>query len=105
MSSNNKVLITFLGNIDYDTRCHNLYNTLKVNGFDVSFTGFDWLTQDFNPVQGKITIHKLQKRFLSLSFYFKFIWHVKFALFSSRASIFFAEVFSISIDLPNCVWV
>ena len=91
MSSNNKVLITFLGNIDYDTRCHNLYNTLKVNGFDVSFTGFDWLTQDFNPVQGKITIHKLQKRFLSLSFYFKFIWHVKFALFSSRASIFFAE--------------
>jgi len=91
MSSNKKVLITFLGNIDYDTRCHNLYNTLKVNGFDVSFTGFDWLTQDFNPVQGKITIHKLQKRFLSLSFYFKFIWHVKFALFSSRASIFFAE--------------
>jgi len=91
MSSNKKVLITFLGNIDYDTRCYNLYNSLKVNGFDVSFTGFDWLTKDFKPVQGKITIHKLQKGFLSLSFYLKFIWHIKLALFSSRASIFFAE--------------
>ena len=91
MSSNKKVLITFLGNIDYDTRCSNLYNTLKVNGFDVSFTGFDWLTQNFQPLRGKITIHKLKKGFLSLSFYLKFIWHIKLALFSSRASIFFAE--------------
>ena len=91
MSSNKKVLITFLGNIQYDTRCYNLYNTLKVNGFDVSFTGFDWLTQNFKPVRGEITIHKLQKGFLSLSFYLKFIWHIKLALFSSRASIFFAE--------------
>jgi len=91
MSSNKKVLITFLGNIDYDTRCHNLYNTLMANGFYVSFTGFDWLTKDFKSVQGEITIHKLQKGFLSLSFYLKFIWHIKLALFSSRAKIFFAE--------------
>jgi glycosyltransferase involved in cell wall biosynthesis len=91
MPSIKKVLITFLGNIDYDTRCYNLYNTLKVNGYDVSFTGFDWLTKNFKPVQGEITIHKLQKGFLSLSFYLKFIWHIKLALFSSRASIFFAE--------------
>ncbi|MCH7963541.1 MAG: glycosyltransferase [Bacteroidetes bacterium] len=91
MSSNKKVLITFLGNIDYDTRCYNFYHTLKVNGFDVSFTGFDWLTKNFKPVKGDITIHKLKKGFLSLSFYLKFIWHIKLALFSSRASIFFAE--------------
>ena len=91
MSSNKKVFITFLGNIDYDTRCHNLYDTLKVNGFDVKFIGFDWLTKNFKPVKGKITIHKLHKGFLSLSFYLKFIWHIKLALFSSRASIFFAE--------------
>jgi len=91
MSSNKKVLITFLGNIDYDTRCYNLYNTLKVNGSDVSSTGFDWLTKNFKPVKGAITIHKLHKGFLSLSFYLKFIWHIKLALISSRASIFFAE--------------
>jgi len=91
MLLNKKVLITFLGNINYDTRCNNLYNTLKVNGFDVRFTGFDWLTKNFKPVQGDITIHKLQKGFLSLSFYLKFIWHIKHALFSSRASILFAE--------------
>jgi len=91
MSSNKKVLITFLGNINYDTRCYNLYNTLKVNGFEVSFTGFDWLSKNFKPVRGKITIYKLQKGILSLSFYLKFIWHIKLALFSSGASIFFAE--------------
>jgi glycosyltransferase involved in cell wall biosynthesis len=91
MTSNKRVLITFLGNIEYDTRCYNLYNTLKVNGFDVSFTGFDWLTKKFKPVRGEITIYKLKKGFFSLSFYLKFIWHIKLALFSSRASIFFAE--------------
>ncbi len=77
MSSKNKVLITFLGNLNYDTRCKNLFNTLKVNGYEVEFLGFDWLTKDFKPVKGDITIHKLHKGFLSLSFYLKFSWHIK----------------------------
>jgi len=91
MSSNNKVLITFLGNLNYDTRCKNLYNTLKVNGYKVKFIGFDWLTKDFEPMEGDVTIHKLHKGFLSLSFYLKFSWHIKFCLMASRASIIFAE--------------
>jgi len=91
MSSKNKVLITFLGNLNYDTRCKNLYNTLKVNGYEVEFLGFDWLTKDFKPVEGDVTIHKLHKGFLSLSFYLKFAWHLKFCLMASKASIIFAE--------------
>ncbi len=91
MSSKNKVLITFLGNLNYDTRCKNLYNTLEVNGYEVEFLGFDWLTKDFEPVEGDVTIHKLHKGFLSLSFYLKFAWHIKFCLMTSRASIIFAE--------------
>jgi len=91
MSSKNKVLITFLGNLNYDTRCKNLFNTLKVNGYEVEFLGFDWLTKDFKPVEGEITINKLHKGFLSLSFYLKFAWHIKFYLMTSRASIIFAE--------------
>jgi len=91
MSSKNKVIITFLGNLNYDTRCKNLYNTLKVNGYEVEFLGFDWLTKDFEPVEGDITIHKLHKGFLSLSFYLKFVWHIKFCLMASRASIIFTE--------------
>lgn len=91
MSSKNKVLITFLGNLNYDTRCKNLYNTLKVNDYEVEFLGFDWLTKNFEPVEGDVTIYKLHKGFLSLSFYLKFAWHIKFCLMASRASIIFAE--------------
>ena len=91
MSSQKKVLITFLGNINYDTRCKNLYDSLSVNGFDVSFLGFDWLTQDFKETRGSISVYKLKKGLLSLSFYIKFIWHLKLNLMKSPASIFFAE--------------
>ncbi len=91
MSSQQKVLITFLGNIHYDTRCKNIYDTLSVNGFDVEFVGFDWLTKGFKEEHDKISIYKLNKGFLSISFYLKFIWHLKFNLMKSRAKIFFAE--------------
>jgi glycosyltransferase involved in cell wall biosynthesis len=91
MSSQKKVLITFLGNINYDTRCKNLHDSLSVNGYDVSFLGFDWLSKDFKETIGNISIYKLNKGFLSLSFYLKFIWHLKLSLMRSRAKIFFAE--------------
>ena len=91
MSSQKKVLITFLGNINYDTRCRNLYDTFLVNGFDVEFIGFDWLTKDFNKSTGKISIHKLKKGFLSITFYLKFISLLKLKLLSTKAGIIFAE--------------
>ncbi|MBT8379703.1 MAG: glycosyltransferase family 4 protein [Ignavibacteria bacterium] len=91
MSSKQKVLITFLGNINYDTRCKNLYDSLLVNDFEVSFLGFDWLTKDFKETHGEVSIYKLKKGFLSLSFYLKFIWHLKLNLIKSNAGIFFAE--------------
>jgi glycosyltransferase involved in cell wall biosynthesis len=62
-----------------------------VNGYEVEFLGFDWLTKDFKSVEGEITINKLHKGFLSLSFYLKFAWHIKLNLMTSRASIIFAE--------------
>ena len=91
MSSKKKVLITFLGNINYDTRCKNLYDTLTANNYDVEFIGFDWMTQGFVETQANISIHKLKKGFLSLSFYLKFIWLLKLKLFKIDASIIFAE--------------
>ena len=91
MSSNKKVLITFLGNIHYDTRCNNLYDSLSANNFDVEFIGFDWLTKDFTESRGDVSIIKLKKGFLSLSFYLKFIWHIKLKLLTTKASIIFAE--------------
>lgn len=91
MSSTKKVLITFLGNINYDTRCKNLYNTLTANGYETEFLGFDWTTNDFVETEGDISIYKLKKGFLSIPFYLKFIWHIKLKLITTKASIIFAE--------------
>jgi glycosyltransferase involved in cell wall biosynthesis len=91
MSSKKKVLITFLGNINYDTRCKNLYDTLSANNFDVEFIGFDWMTNGFVETQGNISIFKLKKGFFSIPFYLKFIWHLKIKLLTTKSSIIFAE--------------
>ena len=61
MSSKKKVLITFLGNINYDTRCKNLFDTLSTNGYEAEFIGFDWMTKGFVEEQGEISIFKLKK--------------------------------------------
>ena len=91
MSSKKKVLITFLGNINYDTRCKNLYDTLSTNNYEVEFFGFDWLTKDFVESTGTITVKKLKKKFLSIPFYFKFAWNLKLKLLTTSASVIFAE--------------
>jgi len=91
MSLNKKVLITFLGNLNYDTRCKNLFETFSANNFEVEFIGFDWLTKDFVETRDNITIFKLKKGFLSISFYLKYIWHLKLKLLTTNASTIFAE--------------
>lgn len=91
MSSKKKVLITFLGNIHYDTRCKNLFDTLTANNFNVNFIGFDWLTNGFINETGNISIYKLKKGYLSISFYLKFTWYLLIKLITTKASIIFAE--------------
>ncbi|MCW8810558.1 MAG: glycosyltransferase family 4 protein, partial [Ignavibacteriaceae bacterium] len=58
---------------------------------EVEFIGFDWMTKRFKEVQGEISIFKLKKGFLSISFYLRFIWHIKLKLITTKASIIFAE--------------
>jgi glycosyltransferase involved in cell wall biosynthesis len=100
MSEKKKVIITFLGNIEYDTRCNNLFNTLESEGFDVEFIGFDWLTENFTPVKGKKTVYKLSKKPFSFFFYFKFYSLLKLHLLSKKFDIIFAEDLYC---LPVCV--
>lgn len=100
MPDKKKVLITFLGNIDYDTRCNNLFNTLSSKGFDVEFIGFDWLTENFTSVKGNKTVYKLSKKPLSLFFYLKFYSLLKLNLLSKKFDIIFAEDLYC---LPVCV--
>lgn len=100
MSDKKKVIITFLGNIDYDTRCNNLFNTLDSKGFDVEFIGFDWLTENFKSIRGKKTVHKLSKKPFSFFFYIKFYSLLKLHLLSKKFDIIFAEDLYC---LPVCV--
>ncbi len=100
MPDKKKVLITFLGNIDYDTRCNNLFNSLSDKGYDVEFTGFDWLTENFSTFKGKKTVYKLSKKPLSLFFYLKFYYILKLKLLTKKYDIIFAEDLYC---LPVCV--
>lgn len=86
-----KVTIAFLGNLNYDSRCLNLFDSFKGKGFEVQFIGFDWQTQNFSSVKQKnISIFKLSKRF-SLLFYVQFALILTYRLFQSNSKIFFAE--------------
>lgn len=100
MPDKKKVLITFLGNIDYDTRCNNLFNSLSDKGYDVEFIGFDWLTENFSTIKGKKSIYKLSKKPLSLFFYLKFYFILKLKLLTKKYDIIFAEDLYC---LPVCV--
>ena len=85
------VLIIFLGNIDYDSRASNLYKSLCERGFKVKVVSFDWLTSGLKTQTDDVSIYKLNKGFLSLTYYLKFIIILSINLFRSEAEIIFAE--------------
>lgn len=91
MSKQKKVLITFLGNIDYDTRSFNLFDSFRLQGYDVEFVGFDWLTNDFKQKDGKQTVYKLSKSKFSLLFYLKFYFLLLSNALRRNYDIIFAE--------------
>ena len=96
----NSVLITFLGNIHYDTRTFNFYKTFSEKGFDVEVVSFDWLTGGFRTERGKISVYKLSKEYSSILFYLLFSFIISFRIIFSKAKIIFAEdVYT----LPFCV--
>ncbi len=101
MTARKKVLITFLGNIQYDTRSYNLFNSLSEEGFDVEFIGFDWLTENFSTLKdNNKTVYKLSKKFSSILFYLKFYFLLKLKLLNKKPDIIFAEDLYC---LPVCV--
>jgi glycosyltransferase involved in cell wall biosynthesis len=91
MQKKKKAIIAFLGNINYDTRCFNLYNSLKEKNIEVQVVSFDWLTPDFKSKSGAITIYKLNKTNSSLWYYLKFFFLLSKKLILNRADYYFAE--------------
>ncbi len=83
--------IALLGNINYDSRALNLYTSLTENGYSVKAVSFDWLTDGFKPQTGDVSVYKLKKGFLSLTFYLKFKIILLSRLIFSKADLYFAE--------------
>ena len=90
----NKIAIGFLGNIFFDTRTFNLFSTLKDKGHDVTFIGFDWLTEDFQTIeQEEIIVTKLHKNKISILFYIRFFLSQIKSYLKTNADIYFAGDF------------
>lgn len=91
MEEKKSVLISFLGNINYDSRSLNFYSSLNKKGYKVQFMGFDWVTENFKTQKSDITIKKITKGKFSLLFYLSFALHLKFKLLKGRFDYYFAE--------------
>lgn len=90
MKNNRRVVIAFLGNINYDSRCLNLHNSLTERGYEVKVISFDWLTPNFVRQKGDVAVHKLNKKY-SLVYYLKFAAILSYYLIRLKADYYFAE--------------
>lgn len=92
MSSENKspkrVLISFLGNINYDTRSVNLCSSLRNEGLIIDTLSFDWIDRKQG---GEIPVIKLDKSKSSLFFYFKFFYSVCSKLIFNKYDLYIAS--------------
>lgn len=100
MNNKSKISIGYLGNLYFDTRCYNLFYSLKENGHQVVFNGFDWLTPGFETIsKDEIKVDKLNKSGTSLLFYIRFAVRLLKNLYKQKSDIIIAEdVYS----LPFC---
>lgn len=85
------ILILFLGNFYYDSRSSNIYKSFCDQGYKVKVVSFDWMNKGIKTKRGDITVYRLNKRLLSISFYLKFALVLSLNLIRSKANIIFAE--------------
>ena len=90
MSNSRRVVIAFLGNFNYDSRCLNLHHSFTERGFKVKVISFDWLTPNFMRQKGEVAVHKLDKKY-SLIYYLRFAAILSYNLIQTKADYYFAE--------------
>jgi glycosyltransferase involved in cell wall biosynthesis len=89
-----RIAIAFLGNIHYDTRSFNLFNSLESKGHDVRFIGYDWETPGFHSLNTPyIRVIQLRKTRFSALFYLRFAVSIYFQLMKNRFDLFIASDF------------
>ncbi|MDR3626373.1 MAG: glycosyltransferase [Ignavibacteriaceae bacterium] len=91
MDYKKKICIVFLGNIHYDSRATNFYNSFSERGYKVSVISFDWLTKEFKTERGDVSVIKLKKRAISIGFYLKFAFILSLRLLFEKADYILAE--------------
>ncbi len=89
MKNKKKIFISFLGNIFFDTRTFNLFNSLTSENYDTNVVCFDWKDSGSTSTD-KIKIFEINRR-PSLFFYFKFAYLLKLSAFKTKADIYIAE--------------
>lgn len=84
------ITLAFLGNAYNDSRITNLKDSLENDNCEVDVISFDWMTKDFKPILGEITVLPLD-RSRSLLFYLTFAFKLIRYLVKSKSDLFFAE--------------
>lgn len=82
--------IAFLGNVQYDSRCRNLIQSLKNHDYEVSAVSFEYRDASFKKVAGDISIYPLSKQISSAIFYAKFLSILLYSTFRIRAQYYLA---------------
>lgn len=85
------ICIAFLGNAFNDTRVSNLISSFTQEGYNVKVISFDWTTPNFQTVRGDISVFKLAKSRISISFYLSFILKLWKNISKIKSDIYLAE--------------
>lgn len=86
-----RICIAFLGNWAMDSRCYNLYYSMKAEGFDVPVISFEFSGGEVVSPDPEVRTYRLRKFGTNLLFYSKFAAILSARLFKERPSLIFAE--------------
>lgn len=93
LKMNKIIAIGLLGNIYFDSRSYNLFNSLKSAGLKPYFFGFDWSGSEFPQNEiNEINVKRIKKN-VSLLFYLKFFVLLLYKFFKVKADIYVASDF------------
>lgn len=93
-------LIIFLGNINYDTRASNLYQSLHKLKFNVSVISFDWLKRENLNQNENFKIFPLKRGKFNFFFYAKYFFIATRELLKFNPDFIFAEdLYSLPISI------
>lgn len=87
MIKNKKIIIAFLGNIHFDSRCFNLFHSLSKENY-VKFLGFEWVNRKIESNEN-IIVKKINRK-NSILFYLNYYIRITASLIKNKSDIYIA---------------